>query len=116
VPAKKFLICLRSPGFKLQRQFNCEVSYRLGASANGFSNIHTKEKAMHAGRRSGGPGRAPLERQEEARVTSKADLKPFRALPLESGIDFPGGYEKVGQTRNPATLLEVDVWKPRIGR
>lgn len=60
--------------------------------------------------------RVPLARRQNAFIISQGDLTQFRELFHESGINFPDGYDEVGQTRNPVTLLEIGVWKPHVRR
>jgi hypothetical protein len=54
----------------------------------------------------------PLERRRRAWIITQADVAPFRKWFEESGIDFPGGYAKIGETVNPSTGLEIGIWKP----
>ncbi len=56
--------------------------------------------------------RVPLERRRRAWILTQADVTGFRKQFLESGIDFPDGYRKIGSTRNPTTGLEIGIWKP----
>jgi hypothetical protein len=56
--------------------------------------------------------RVPLERRRNAWILTQADVRPFRRQFLESGIDFPDGYLKIGQTINPTSGLEIGIWKP----
>jgi hypothetical protein len=58
----------------------------------------------------------PLERRQRAWIITQADVTIFRRRFLEAGIDFPDGYEKIGQTVNPATGLEIGIWKPKKRR
>ena len=56
--------------------------------------------------------RVPLERRKRAWIITQADVVPYRKQFLESGIDFPDGYRKIGSTINPTTGLEIGIWKP----
>jgi len=56
--------------------------------------------------------RVPLERRQKAWILTQADVTSFRPQFLESGIDFPDAYAKIGQTTNPTTGLEIGIWKP----
>lgn len=55
----------------------------------------------------------PIVRRQHAWIISQADITPFRSQFIASGLDFPAGYEKVGQSINPTTGLEIGIWKPR---
>lgn len=54
-----------------------------------------------------------LERRQHAWIVTQADVSQFRQQFLEAGIDFPDGYVKIGKTTNPATGLEIGIWKPK---
>ena len=54
----------------------------------------------------------PSERRRRAWIITQADVIQFRKQFLDSGIDFPDGYQKIGQTVNPTTGLEIGIWKP----
>lgn len=56
--------------------------------------------------------RVPLGRRHGAWIITQADVSSFRPQFLDSGIDFPNGYKKIGQTINPTTGLEIGIWKP----
>lgn len=62
----------------------------------------------------GGKIRAvPAERRRRAWILSHGTLTAFQREFLNCGIDFPAGYEKIGQTTNPASGLEIGIWKPK---
>lgn len=62
----------------------------------------------------GGKIRAvPLERRQLAWIITQADVTGFRREFLNCGIDFPNGYEMIGQTTNPSTGLAIAIWKPK---
>jgi hypothetical protein len=56
--------------------------------------------------------RVEIKRRQEAWIITQADVTRFRDEFALSGIDFPGGYRKIGQTVNPTTGLEIEIWKP----
>jgi len=55
----------------------------------------------------------PLERRQRAWIITQADLSAFSRQFRECAIDFPAGYEKIGETVNPTTTLPISIWKPR---
>ena len=55
----------------------------------------------------------PLERRQHAWIITQADVTMFRRQFKAVGIDFPDGYEKIGQTLNPTTGLEIGIWRPK---
>lgn len=54
-----------------------------------------------------------LERRQRAWIITQADVTHFRREFLNCGIDFPDAYQKIGQTVNPTTGLEIGIWKPK---
>jgi hypothetical protein len=52
------------------------------------------------------------QRRQAAWVISQADVTSYRPDFLNSGIDFPNGYTKIGRETNPTTGLEIGIWKP----
>jgi len=58
----------------------------------------------------------PLSRRQHAWIITQADVTGFKKQFHDSGIDFPDGYEKIGQTTNPSTGLEIGIWKPLARR
>jgi hypothetical protein len=55
----------------------------------------------------------PLERRQRAWIITQADLSAFSRQFRECAIDFPAGYEKIGETVNPTTTLPIAIWKTR---
>ena len=56
----------------------------------------------------------PLERRQRAWILTQADVTQFRLEFLQSGINFPDGYVKIGEETNPYTGLIIGIWKPAI--
>lgn len=53
------------------------------------------------------------ERRRRAWIITQADVTAFQREFKACGIDFPKAYEKIGQTTNPTTGLEIGIWKPK---
>lgn len=54
----------------------------------------------------------PLARRQHAWIITQADVTGFKKQFHDSGIDFPEAYVNIGHTTNPATGLEIGLWKP----
>jgi len=55
-------------------------------------------------------------RRGRAWVITQADAPDFRQHYLNADFNFPDGYVEVGALINPATAMDIRIWKPRAAR
>ena len=51
-------------------------------------------------------------RRKSAWIITQDNLLRFKREFHDAGIDFPEGYKMIGHTTNPASSLEIAIWKP----
>ena len=56
---------------------------------------------------------AGAQRRAQAWVITQADAPDFRQHYLNADFNFPDGYLEVGTLKNPATAMDIRIWKPR---
>jgi hypothetical protein len=56
---------------------------------------------------------AGSERRRHAWVITQADASIFHEHYLRGGLDFPNGYEVIGDLTSPATAMDIKIWKIR---
>jgi hypothetical protein len=55
-------------------------------------------------------------RRARAWVITQADAPGFRQHYLNADLNFPDGYVEVGILKNPATAMDIRIWKPRAAQ
>lgn len=53
------------------------------------------------------------ERRARAWVITQADAPRFIDHYARGGLNFPAGYEQIGELTNPLTAMSIKLWKPR---
>ncbi len=56
---------------------------------------------------------AGAERRRHAWVITQADATIFHEHYLRGGLNFPNGYEVIGDLTSPATAMDIKIWKIR---